>query len=61
MDLSQADYLRRKVRYFGEGEVIGRKSFVEEMFAIFCDRFVPKRRDGTRLLRELASGSPDGR
>jgi hypothetical protein len=56
--LSQADYLRCKVRYFSDGAVIGGKAFVEEMFAAFRDRFGPKRKDGARPLRGLAGDSP---
>jgi putative transposase len=56
--LSEADYLRCKVRYFSDGAVIGGKAFVEEMFAAFRDRFGPKRKDGARPLRGLAGSSP---
>ena len=60
--LSQADYLRCKVRYFSDGAVIGGKAFVdEEMFAAFRDCFGPKRKDGARPLRGLAGDSPDDR
>lgn len=58
--LSEADYLRCKVRYFSDGAVIGGKAFVEDMFAAFCDRFGPKRKDGARPLRGLA-GKPEDR
>ncbi len=56
--LSEADYLRCKVRYFSDGAVIGGKAFVEEMFGAFRDRFGPKRKDGARPLRGLAGTSP---
>jgi putative transposase len=59
--LSEADYLRCKVRYFSDGAVIGGKAFVEEMFAAFRDRFGPKRKDGARPLRGLAGKSPEDR
>jgi REP element-mobilizing transposase RayT len=59
--LSQADYLRCKVRYFSDGAVIGGKAFVDEMFAAFRDRFGPKRKDGARPLRGLAGAAPDER
>jgi hypothetical protein len=59
--LSQADYLRCKVRYFSDGGVIGGKAFVEEMFAALRKRFGPKRKDGARPLRGLAGNSPDDR
>jgi hypothetical protein len=57
--LSQADYLRCKVRYFSDGAVIGGKAFVDEMFAAFRDRFGPKRKDGARPLRGLAGDSKE--
>ena len=59
--LSQADYLRCKVRYFSDGAVIGGKAFVEEIFAAFRDRFGPKRKDGARPLRGLAPDDPAGK
>jgi REP element-mobilizing transposase RayT len=59
--LSPADYLRCKVRYFSDGAVIGGKAFVEEMFAAFRNRFGPKRKDGARPLRGLASESAEER
>lgn len=59
--LSQADYLRCKVRYFSDGAVIGGKAFVDEMFATFRHRFGPKRKDGARPLRGLAGKSKEDR
>ena len=59
--LSQADYLRCKVRYFSDGAVIGGKAFVEEMFAAFRDRFGPKRKDGARPMRGLAGDKKEDR
>jgi len=59
--LSEADYLRCKVRYFSDGAVIGGKAFVNEMFAAFRNRFGPKRQDGARPLRGLAGESADDR
>jgi len=59
--LSQADYLRCKVRYFSDGAVIGGKAFVNEMFAAFRDRFGPKRKEGARPLRGLEGGDGDER
>jgi REP element-mobilizing transposase RayT len=57
--LSQADYLRCKVRYFSDGVVLGGRAFVEEIFTACRDRFGPKRRTGARPLRGLA-GDPSG-
>ena len=59
--LSQADYLRCKVRYFSDGAVIGGKAFVDEMFAALRQRFGPKRKDGARPMRGLAGNAPDDR
>ena len=59
--LSQADYLRCKVRYFSDGAVIGGKAFVDEMFAAFRDRFGPKRKDGARPMRGLADETKEDR
>jgi hypothetical protein len=59
--LSQADYLRCKVRYFSDGAVIGGKAFVDEMFSAFRDRFGPKRKVGARPLRGLAGDTKEGR
>jgi hypothetical protein len=59
--LSQADYLRCRVRYFSDGAVIGGKAFVEEMFAAFRDRFGPKRKDGARPMRGLQGTSKEDR
>jgi hypothetical protein len=59
--LSEADYLRCKVRYFSDGAVIGGKAFVNEMFAAFRDRFGPKRKDGARPLRGLAGDAAEDR
>ena len=59
--LSEADYLRCKVRYFSDGAVLGGKSFVEGIFEACRDRFSPKRKDGARPLRGLATSSKEER
>jgi putative transposase len=59
--LSQADYLRCKVRYFSDGVVLGGRAFVEDIFLTCRERFGPKRRTGARPLRGLAGESPDER
>ena len=59
--LSEADYLRCKVRYFSDGAVIGGKNFVEGIFLACRERFGPKRKDGARPLRGLAGDSADER
>jgi putative transposase len=57
--LSQADYLRCKVRYFSDGAVLGGKNFVEGIFQACRERFGPKRRNGARPLRGLAATGKD--
>jgi len=59
--LSQADYLRCKVRYFSDGAVLGGRAFVEELFQACRERFGPKRTSGARPLRGLEEDSPGGR
>jgi hypothetical protein len=59
--LSEADYLRCKVRYFSDGAVLGGKNFVEGIFQGCRERFGPKRKDGARPLRGLVGESPDQR
>lgn len=41
--LSEADYLRCRVRYFTDGVVIGGKTFVKEFFDEYKDRFGERR------------------
>jgi REP element-mobilizing transposase RayT len=55
--LSEADYLRCKVRYFSDGAVLGGKDFVEEIFVSFRTRFGPARQSGARALRGLEANS----
>jgi REP element-mobilizing transposase RayT len=57
--LSQADYLRCKVRYFSDGVVLGGRAFVEDIFLSCRERFGPKRRTGARPLRGLAGDPSD--
>jgi hypothetical protein len=47
--------LRRRVRYFTAGAVIGSRSFVNEAFANARERFGPKRKDGARKMRGAAA------
>ncbi len=51
--LSQADYLRCRVRYFTDGGVIGTKDFVERVFEATRERFSAGRQSGSRRLRGL--------
>jgi len=53
--LSLGGMLRRRVRYFTDGAVIGSRSFVDETFAAARERFGPRRTNGARKLRGDAS------
>ncbi len=50
-DLGMAGMLRKRVRYFTDGAVIGSKAFVNEAFAGARERFSEKRKDGARRMR----------
>lgn len=52
--LSRADVLRCRVRYFSEGVVLGSKTFVQDTFLAYRDQFGLKRRTGPRKLRNAA-------
>ena len=56
-ELSMGKMLRCRVRYFTDGAVIGSRSFVNEAFAQARERFGPKRKDGARKLKGVASGA----
>ena len=56
-DISMGKMLRRRVRYFTDGVVIGSRSFVNEAFASARERFGPKRKDGARKLRGNAAAA----
>ena len=56
-DLGMAAMLRRRIRYFTDGAVIGSKGFVNEAFAGARGRFGPKRKDGARKLKGPASAA----
>ena len=49
--LQLAAMLRRRVRYFTDGAVIGSKVFVNEAFAAARERFSERRKNGARRLR----------
>jgi REP element-mobilizing transposase RayT len=51
LDLGMAGMLRKRVRYFTDGAVIGSKEFVNEAFVGARERFTEKRRDGARRMR----------
>jgi REP element-mobilizing transposase RayT len=49
--------LRRRVRYFTDGVVIGSRMFVNEVFLASRERFGAKRKDGARKLRGGAAAA----
>jgi hypothetical protein len=49
--------LRRRVRYFTDGVVIGSRMFVDEVFLASRERFGAKRKDGARKLRGGAAAA----
>ena len=58
-DLGMASMLRKRVRYFTDGAVIGSKEFVNEAFAAARERFTPKRKDGARRMRGSGAAAAD--
>ncbi len=50
-ELSIAEMLKYRIRYFSDGAVIGSREFVNEAFASARDRFGGKRTEGARRLR----------
>jgi len=55
--LSSWELLRCRVRYFTDGAVIGRKTFVNWVFALNRKRFGAKRKSGARRWRGIESES----
>ena len=51
--IGEAEMLRRKVRYFVDGWVIGSKGFVEAVFGLTRSRFSPGRPTGARTLQRV--------
>ena len=49
--LSRAELVRCRVRYFSQGLALGSKGYVEEIFKAMRERFSEKRKDGARRLR----------
>jgi putative transposase len=54
-ELSKADLLRCRVRYFSDGVVLGGKVFVQDTFLAHRDQFGLKRRTGPRKMRNTAT------
>jgi len=51
--LTEAQALRVRIRYFTDGVVLGSEAFVNEIFAEFRDRFSNKRKTGARKIPHL--------
>ena len=49
--LSRAELLQCRIRYFTVGAAIGSKAYVNEVFAQNRDHFGPKRQTGSRPMR----------
>ena len=47
--------LRLRVRHMSDGVALGTREFVNEVFARHREMFGPKRKDGARPIRALAS------
>ena len=54
--LSPAELVRLRVRYFTDGVILGSKDFVESLFNENRDHFSPKRKSGARKIGESDSG-----
>jgi len=52
-ELTEAQALRLRIRYFTDGVVLGSEAFVNEIFAEFRGRFGPKRQTGARKMPRL--------
>ena len=55
--LPMSEYLKCRVRYFGDGLVLGTREFVDGVFRENRERFGKKRQSGARPMRGVASGS----
>jgi putative transposase len=53
--LSSAELVRLRVRYFSAGVVLGSKEFVESIFSAHRECFGPKRKLGSRRMKESKS------
>ena len=53
--VSLADYLRLRVRYFSDGAVLGTQVFVDEIFKALRNRFGARRKEGGRPLPGVGS------
>jgi putative transposase len=53
--LSLPEVLRLRVRHMSDGVALGSKEFVNEVFKLHREKFGPKRKDGARPIKALAS------
>ena len=51
--LSVGEALRCRLRYLGDGLVVGRRSFVDSVFQLARAYFSEKRKSGARPIREV--------
>jgi REP element-mobilizing transposase RayT len=54
-ELSLGQVLRLRVRHMSDGVALGTRAFVEEVFVLHREKFGPKRKNGARPIRALAS------
>lgn len=54
--LSAAQALHCRVRYFSDGLILGSRTYVDDVFHRYRDRFGAKRTSGARPMREIAWG-----
>ena len=54
-ELSLGQVLRLRVRHMSDGMALGTRAFVNEVFVLHREKFGPKRKDGARPIRALAS------
>ena len=54
-ELSLGQVLRLRVRHMSDGVALGTRAFVNEVFVLHREKFGPKRKDGARPIRALAS------
>jgi REP element-mobilizing transposase RayT len=55
-ELSEAEMLRCRTRYFTDGLALGGEGFLEGVFRLARERFGPGRRSGARRIRRVATG-----
>jgi len=54
-ELSLGEVLRLRVRHMSDGVALGTRAFVNEVFTLHREKFGPKRKDGARPIRALAT------